>query len=421
MNTDSLMQQKTFYSVCIHCYRMDGSMEKNVRRFYLYRFFTAMNFTSAITIPFLTDWGGISFFQVMLLQSWFLFWVFVFEVPSGSLADYVGRKITLLIAVCVLFIAVIFFSTVPSIWFFLIAEFLWGVAISLISGADNAFVYDSLRAMGKETDSKHVFSRTASFQVLATIIATPIGAFIAQFDLRLPMMCRLIPYAFAIGIAITFKEPQKGELNNHCMDIMTTNSYINILKEGFQIFRENKILHYLAFDMIGIAMVYYGFYWIFQLALAQVGVSIRFWGVINTAGILLSIIFLNTMKYWEKVFPSKILVLSISGGILGVSAMMCGLFLNTAWICIVSIILGMGFGPVRNPLLNSYINKFIESEQRATVLSFISMFERLFFMIFNIGVGYIAERNLNLLYLGLAGLTFFVLVFSRVQESHLQD
>ena len=42
--------------------------------------------------PSFTEWGGITFTQIMFLQGWFMAMIFIFEIPTGSIADYFGRK-----------------------------------------------------------------------------------------------------------------------------------------------------------------------------------------------------------------------------------------------------------------------------------------------------------------------------------------
>ena len=62
----------------------------NIWKMYLFEFLTSLHFISAVLIPFFADWGGISFTQIMILQSWFVFVTFVAEVPTGVVADYLG-------------------------------------------------------------------------------------------------------------------------------------------------------------------------------------------------------------------------------------------------------------------------------------------------------------------------------------------
>src|SRR5688572_28951228 len=62
-----------------------------INKNYVYAYFKNFAFFSAVLVPFFTDWGHITLFQVQILQSWFSVWVFLFEVPTGAIADKIGR------------------------------------------------------------------------------------------------------------------------------------------------------------------------------------------------------------------------------------------------------------------------------------------------------------------------------------------
>ena len=92
-----------------------------VNRNYLYSFFKNFAFFSAVLVPFFTDWGHITLFQVQILQSWFSVWVFVLEVPTGVIADKIGRKHSLTLGSIFLAVATVLYGSIPSFTIFLAA------------------------------------------------------------------------------------------------------------------------------------------------------------------------------------------------------------------------------------------------------------------------------------------------------------
>ena len=62
---------------------------------------------------------------------------------------------------------------------FLVGEFLWATSYALASGADEAFVYDSLKQMNEEGHSKKTLARFRSFELSALMVAAPVGSAIA--------------------------------------------------------------------------------------------------------------------------------------------------------------------------------------------------------------------------------------------------
>lgn len=126
-------------------------------RYYLYNFMGSFLFFSAVLVPFLTDWGNLSLFQVQLLQSWFAVWVFILDVPSGIIADKLGRKYTIALGCMVFAFGLILYGSFPSFPNFLLSEFILAVGLALVSGADEALLYEFLKEQGFENNSKKIF------------------------------------------------------------------------------------------------------------------------------------------------------------------------------------------------------------------------------------------------------------------------
>jgi len=128
---------------------MVNSYESNIWKMYVFKFLVSLHFIGGVLVPFFMDWGKISFTQIMILQSWFMLWIFIMEVPTVTIADYFGRKYSLLLGCIVNIITVIIYTITPNFYLFLVGEFLWATSAALFSGADDAFVYDSLKKCGK--------------------------------------------------------------------------------------------------------------------------------------------------------------------------------------------------------------------------------------------------------------------------------
>ena len=69
--------------------KLKMNVNSTISRYYAFVFFKDLAFFSAVLVPFFTDWGGINLTQVQILQSWFMFWMFILEIPTGAVADFV--------------------------------------------------------------------------------------------------------------------------------------------------------------------------------------------------------------------------------------------------------------------------------------------------------------------------------------------
>jgi MFS family permease len=385
----------------------------NLLKMNFFSFFTNLHFIGGVLIPFFMDWGGLNMMQIMILQSWFMLWTFVLEIPSGAVADYLGRKFTLVLA-CVINIAgAIMYASFPNFYVFLFGEAIWAVAAALLSGAREAFIYDTLKDVGEPEKSKAVFARIDSFRLAGVMIGAPLGSFIAvRFGLNAPMLFITLPLVVASLIGITFEEPARTQ--------KIRKKYTQILKDGIEYFLKNRVLKILALDMIFIASVAYFMIWFYQPMLELAGVDVAYFGFVHASFVVSQIVIMNNYERLETLLGSKKRLITFSALITGIMFIVGGL---TSLIPIVLMVItvGGGFGLSRRPLFLSYMNKFISSSERATVLSAISMIRRLALVAINPFVGMMADWSLSYTLIILGVLAVFFSLISRVKEEHLID
>lgn len=389
-------------------------MKKNIIKLYLFSFFISLHFIGGVIVPFFTVWGGLSLTQMLILQSWFLICVFLLEIPSGTFADFFGRKKSLSLAVIANIAGALVYSSMPNFYVFMLGEFLWAIAVALLSGAEHALLYDTLKKIKSTKLSKTVFSRYESSHLAGIMIGAPIGSFIASIaGLQAPMFYLVIPFAMALLISLTLKEPYTTRKTKK-------RSYLKILKTGVKYFFKHRVLKILALDMIVIMTVSYFMIWFYQVMLGNAGLDIAYFGFVHAGFVLSQILIMNNFNKLEKILGSKKRLIFLSSLITGLMFVLGGLttFLP---IVIIVILVGGGFGLSRRPLFASYFNKYIPSDKRATVLSSISMMRRLSVAIVNPFIGMLADWSLanTLVLLGIVAISFSFI--SKVEEDMLID
>src|SRR3989344_2763016 len=389
--------------------------KSNIWKSYVVEFFKSLHFFSGVLIPFFTLWGGITFAQVMFLQALFTFSRFLFEIPTGAIADYIGRKTSVAIGMAITAVAALVYASTPSFWIFALGEFLWGIGGAFISGADRALTYDSLKEIKKEKLSKKVFGRLHSIHLLALLIAAPVGSIIAEtISIRATMLFLFIPLAIGSLVTMTMEEPKIGWSRN------SKKSYIKTIKEGISFFRKNKVLKIIATDISIIGALTFFIIWSYQLVLGRLNIPIIYFGFVHAGLTIGQILVANNFTRLENIFGSKKRYLFISGIIVGLGFIVVA-FTKSSFIAISAIIVLTGFGMTRKTLLSSYLNKHIDSKVRATVLSTVSMFSSLAMAIGDIFFGIAADKNLTAT-LALVGLAIIVMTFIiRIEEKDLKD
>jgi MFS family permease len=154
---------------------------RNIRLFIAFRvFFNSRFYYPVFTILFLDF--GLTLDQFAILNLVWALTIVLLEIPSGALADTVGRKNLLVFAgVCmVLEMALLCFAPLgnPEVLFyiFLCNRVLSGSAEAAASGADEALAYDSLKDEGDPKDWGKVLVRQMGFRSMGFVFAMSIGA-----------------------------------------------------------------------------------------------------------------------------------------------------------------------------------------------------------------------------------------------------
>ncbi len=145
---------------------------RNVRLFIAFRiFFNSRFYYPVFTILFLDF--GLTIDQFALLNAAWAAAIVLLEVPSGALADTIGRRKLLVVAgvLMVIEIALLCFVPLgnPSLLFgvFIVNRVLSGAAEAAASGADEAIAYDSLKKEGDAREWPRVLEKQIRMQSIA--------------------------------------------------------------------------------------------------------------------------------------------------------------------------------------------------------------------------------------------------------------
>ncbi|MCW1949101.1 MAG: MFS transporter [Candidatus Shapirobacteria bacterium] len=387
----------------------------NIPKYYLFSFLRDFTLFSAVLVPFFTQWGHISLTQVQLLQSWFMLWIFLLEVPTGAVADFLGRKVSLILGALTMTIGVIVYGSIPNFYIFLLGEFILATSLALMSGADNALLYDSLKELNREDEIKKITGRSHSFNLFGLFISAPIGSLIAaKFGLNAPMYLSSIAYFIATFVALSFSETKIQDITSE------SKRYLDIVKQGFKYFRNQPTLKLLALDAILVNSAGYFIIWLYQPLFTSINISVAYFGLFHALLVGSEILVSSNFQRLEKLFGSAKNYLRFSAIITAIFFLIVALFPNFFTIILFLVFAG-GFGLTRMDLMSAYMNKFIPSNRRATILSSISMFRRFALVLLNPVIGFTADRSLSLALLIISLLPLVVFFFSPITQESLDD
>lgn len=184
-------------------------MERNIR---LYPAYLALFwFMAWLPIFFLFFGRYVTIEQVLRLSAIYYFSVVVVEVPSGYFSDRVGRRPTLIISALSVSAAYICFFLGSSFAIFALGQVLLAIGYGFQSGTDTSLHYDSLVALGRESEygQREAIAYRNSF--ISSAIATMVGGVLGMMSLRYAYAASLVCTLGALVIVWSFEEPPEAE------------------------------------------------------------------------------------------------------------------------------------------------------------------------------------------------------------------
>jgi MFS family permease len=339
---------------------------------------------------FLMQVGGLSIFEVMLTNSIFLVAQAICEIPTGVIADTLGRKTSYLIGIGTILASTLLYVATPRFGWgfagFAFASVLIGVGFTFQTGAVDAWLVDALDAVGYDKPRERVFAWGQMTFGAGMLVGSLLGGLLGQVNLALPYLVRagLLAAAFVL-VALVFRDLgfERRILSRATFGTETRAIFSAGVRYGW---RDPVVRPLLFVSLVGGVFYMYAFYsWqpyvlellgknaVWTLGFVQAGISLT--GILGNLlvkpimGSELCRRAPGRVLAWAAVAETAIVFAIASVGIfvktpgIGPFAVVVGLWL--LW--------GVVFG-VAGPVRQAFINENIPSAQRATVLSLDAFF-----------------------------------------------
>ena len=191
--------------------RVVNPASRRVQRIYLILLLgntLAASFIWGINTLFLLD-AGLSNFEAFAANAFFTAGMVIFEIPTGVVADTVGRKASYLLGTITLSVTTALYWLLwvwhsPFVWWAIVSVLL-GLGFTFFSGAVEAWLVDALTSTGYTGSLEAVFGRGLVVTGIAMFAGSVLGGVIAQAtNLGVPFLVRagvlvvMFIYAFVV-------------------------------------------------------------------------------------------------------------------------------------------------------------------------------------------------------------------------------
>ena len=149
-----------------------------------------------------TSYAGIGFMETTMGIIWS-----ISEVPTGAVADLLGKKPTLFLAFLLQALGIGFLASAQQYNHLLIGVSIAGLGGALSSGTIEALVYDTLKQWKKEKTYSTVLARMTFLQLATPAAASIIGGYLYTIYPRLPFILHASMYAIGTILTLFLTEP----------------------------------------------------------------------------------------------------------------------------------------------------------------------------------------------------------------------
>lgn len=342
---------------------------------------------SVVIMPFMIVYFrelGFSFFQIALLTSAFALGMFFFEVPTGAFADGWSRKYSVILGFFLTAICVALISLFTSFFPIFILWFLAGMGMTFVSGAEESWVVDNLNYYNRKDLHHEFFVKWNSLAAFGFIFSSLIGAILVK-NYSISILWVIFGFGFLlVGLILSVfgKEMYKPKKLRLFESIKQT---FHNSKKGFKFVVKHRTVFLLILGAVFTALMFFAEDgW--QPFLVKLSLPTHALGfVYSLIGVALVISpFLSKLLVKMKVKNAVSIIIFIKMLILlAVFFLVPPLYLIGAGI----FILAFGFRGLIDPLLQTYLHKFIPKNIRATVVSVKSMVLAVSFALFALIAG----------------------------------
>ncbi len=310
--------------------------------------------------------------------------ILLFEIPSGILADKIGRK-KLVVISCILqcfeFFTLVYAN---NFWHFAIITFSSGIGSALSSGAFNALLYDSLKCGNRESELERICGTMNAMDFAAALIAALCGGYLAfrfgfTFNYWLSTGSALLT---VIGSLLLYEPLTQITVERRI-------TYRQIITTAFSFFQSNINVFKICMNAIVIAacVVYIDEFW--QLYLEHISFPVIYFGIVLSVicigSILGSMLSTKLLKYWKR-----------TNVLIGAS-FLCGFGILVSVIVqsiigVFGLVVAISMAALINPLVMGYLHHHADDKARATIESISSLLERIFSIVLGLFFGFVATK-----------------------------
>lgn len=317
--------------------------------------------------------AGLTPLQLVLVGTTLELAVFLFEVPTGVVADIYSRRLSIIIGYGLMGLGFLVEGSFPLFLPIVLAQVLWGVGYTFTSGATQAWISDEIG----EANANRAFLRSNQVSQVTALLGIGAGALLGSLRINLPIQSGGV-LIILLGFFLILFMPETGFKPNPRGERSSRQRFLDTFRGGLGMLRRRPVLldilligfffglYSEGFDRLWTKLILDNFTFPGLLDLQPV----VWFSIMRAIGMLLSIVATEVAVQrinaaYHQSIARALMIISIAL-ITGLLSFALGgqlfIVLLAYWVIYIS-------RNVIAPLYTAWVNQSLDSQVRATVLS----------------------------------------------------
>jgi MFS family permease len=333
-------------------------LEKNINKYSWFKVFTKRVYLPLIAIQLVTE-GKVTVSQLAIIVAITSVVQIILQMPAGYLADKWGSRRAILLGSSLGMLSPLFYIFLPNFAGGLIASLLFFGGYAFISGSIEAFMHDTLLALGKEKQYARVMGRAQSYGLIGNVVLITLVPATYAINHNLPFLLGFVSQAVMLWLAASFTYPVRESAIKRKNPFAAVKSIVTA---------QNIALFIFAGVMSGIAHRGVEFR---ELLFQDIGIAVAFFGFILAVGSLLGAVMGRFIHLLDNLKPLHFYFFDLS--FLATGLMLVGVS-RQPWLAITGFTLFVGYTRVRLIVFQAKLLHDIQHVYKATLISALNLF-----------------------------------------------
>lgn len=347
------------------------------KTYLLFSAITAMCFSlvATVMIVYHIEIVHLNPLQLILVGTTLELACFIFEIPTGIVADVYSRKLSIVIGGVLTGVGFILEGSISSFVFVLVAQIVWGLGSTFISGSLEAWIAEAEEEKNKDLDE--IYIKGAQAGQIGAFIGIVLSTVIANFSVRLPIIVSGVLFII-LALFLWLYMPENNFKPSAPGDLNTFKKMVYTFKSGLKFVKSKSIIMILLAVTLFYGLSSEGYdrlsnaHFLQDTTLPKLGnlSSVTWFGIFGILGMILSFIVMHFMaKNLKNEDNRKNGKLLLCINILYISSMLIFALTRNFSLMLIAYLATNTFRIINEPIFSAWLNGHIDDNSRATVLS----------------------------------------------------